>query len=160
MRKAKKTSQKILLNDEVEEAIRIFPRIIGFILQDDQYRCKDFELTISQFRFLRILHEQGPSSMSKLSEALRITPPSATVTADDLVNENLVSRKEDTKDRRMVQVSLTGKGANLMELFHQAKKKKWFSIMQSLNNSDRIRLLTTLRRLLLILEKSAAKQPK
>ena len=141
-------------NSFVEEAVALLPQIFAIISRDDQYQCKDLELTVPQLRMLHTLYQHGEMNMKQLSELLHVSPPSATMTADRLVDLRLISRKDDPRDRRGVQVYLTSKGGAMMDKFVESKKGRWQKIMSSLNERDREGLIKTLRGLLALLQKA------
>lgn len=142
------------LSDFADEAVELIPQIFNLVIRDDQFQCKDFELTISQLRILRILHNRGKVTMTQLSEELHVAPPSTTSTTDRLVNQGFISRRHDPEDRRVVRVTLTPKGKSMMNKFLQVKKSRWHQIMVSLSKKDRENLILTLRRLVSLLEKA------
>jgi len=149
-----KLQLKFDLNDYVEKAVTLLPQILAFVTRDDQFQCKDLELTVSQLRFLKAVNDLGEAGMRSISDALSIAPPSATMTADGLVSAGLISRRDDPSDRRVVLVTLTPKGKNLMRRFLDAKRSRWREIMESLSESDRKTLISTLKQILSLLEKT------
>jgi MarR family transcriptional regulator, organic hydroperoxide resistance regulator len=73
-------------------------------------RLAAMDLTIAQAQILLILKTQEPLSLNDLaSELLTDTPPSRVVSA--LVDRGWVSRKDQSNDRRRVELSLTTSGA-------------------------------------------------
>jgi len=72
--------------------------------------CAGGKLNISHIIVLELLLEKGSSSMSELAKVLNLTMGAATAIADKMVGLDLVKRERSTKDRRVVDVSLTKKG--------------------------------------------------
>lgn len=63
-----------------------------------------------QWRILRILLEQGPTSQKELQDALGIRSGSMSEIAAKLENRGLILRDRDPSDKRKVTLSITGKG--------------------------------------------------
>ena len=70
------------------------------------------DLTVAQLRVLLLLHAEGPSRMSFIASGLDIALSTATGVVDNLVKKDLVDRKADPQDRRLVicKLSFTGQG--------------------------------------------------
>ena len=71
-------------------------------------------LTVAQLKCLVVIASEGSTSSRKLAEALGVTPANVTGIVDRLVEQGLVSRRENPDDRRMLIIELTEKGDNLL----------------------------------------------
>jgi MarR family 2-MHQ and catechol resistance regulon transcriptional repressor len=71
-------------------------------------------LTISQFGVLEALYHLGPLCQSELSKKILKSNGNITMVIDNLEKQELVKRKRDAEDRRLVTVHLTEKGSNLV----------------------------------------------
>lgn len=82
----------------------------------------DRGLTMPQVRVLfELVEEEGERSAGELAEALSVAPPTITGLTDRLVKQNLVQRREDPRDRRVVRLALTDEGRALTaEIAEQA----------------------------------------
>ncbi|NNG00858.1 MAG: MarR family transcriptional regulator [Desulfobacteraceae bacterium] len=72
-----------------------------------QICCKDSpfgETTMSQLHVINTVRAHGQLSMTELAGMLGITPPSATVMVDRLVEKGVFTRQHCTSDRRKVMV--------------------------------------------------------
>lgn len=85
----------------------------------------DFDITLAQFYILRhILH--GAHSVGELAERLLISRPAISQAIDLLVEKGMVSRTQDVRDRRFVQIDLTESGNSLLnEVFR--KNRQWMA---------------------------------
>lgn len=72
-------------------------------------------ITQSQFNALDALHHLGPLSQRALGEKLFKTSGNITMVVDNLEKRGLVRRERDERDRRMVWVHLTDRGAEIIE---------------------------------------------
>lgn len=70
-------------------------------------------LTLDQWRVLRVLIECGPLSMSDLASRAHITGPTLTRIVDRLVERALLYRNVDATDRRRVLVHASDRGRSL-----------------------------------------------
>ncbi len=74
----------------------------------------ELNLTISQLKSLFFIANQGTTNFSRLAAALGVTPPNVTGIVDRLVDQGLVSRRENPEDRRMLMLRVTKKGETLI----------------------------------------------
>ena len=68
-----------------------------------------------QFSILMQLHYKGSCGMSEISERSNVTAAAASQLVEKLVQSELIERMEDPNDRRAKQLSLSKKGAKLVE---------------------------------------------
>ena len=72
-------------------------------------------LTTEKFGLLTSIKSRGPLRPTDLASILERTPNSISMLIDRMVKAGLVRRTRDRKDRRVVTVSLTSKGAKAVE---------------------------------------------
>jgi DNA-binding MarR family transcriptional regulator len=72
------------------------------------------EATLAQYRALVVLVSYGPRRVSDLAAELNIANSTASRLCDRLVNKGLVTRNRRDSDRRVVWISLTEAGADLI----------------------------------------------
>ncbi len=68
------------------------------------------ELSVAQFRTLAYLNQRPGASLSELADQIGLSLPSMSKLVDGLVARELVTRREDTADRRRVVLCLTEYG--------------------------------------------------
>jgi DNA-binding MarR family transcriptional regulator len=73
------------------------------------------DITIAQYRTLVVLASRGPQKIADLAEQLGVTPPTAGRMCDRLVRRGLVSRHRAQADRRVVRISLTAAGRQIVD---------------------------------------------
>jgi MarR family 2-MHQ and catechol resistance regulon transcriptional repressor len=71
-------------------------------------------LTVSQFGVLECLYHLGPLCPGEISTKLLKSGGNITLVIDNLEKQGLVQRERDTEDRRMIIVSLTPAGRDLI----------------------------------------------
>ncbi|WP_319559654.1 MarR family transcriptional regulator [Marispirochaeta sp.] len=69
----------------------------------------------SQFKTLMILYHHGSDTMGAVSEYLGLERGSFTTVADALIEQGLIQREQNPRDRRQSLVSLSAKGKALVE---------------------------------------------
>ena len=73
------------------------------------------DLTVSQFGVLESLYHLGPMRQSEIGAKLLRSGSNITLVVDNLERDGLVRRARDRDDRRVVNVSLTDAGRELIE---------------------------------------------
>jgi DNA-binding MarR family transcriptional regulator len=87
----------------------------GIVLCEDSIFGK-YGLTTEQFSVLAAVKSRGGSlKPSELAQILARSPNSVSMLVDRMVKAGLVRRTRDRSDRRVVNVSLTGKGGKALE---------------------------------------------
>lgn len=137
---------------------RLTISVMSRIARDEQFCSKGLDVTLYQLQFLRVLMLRGESSMRTLCDELYLSPSSASLIADRLAKQNLIRRREDENDRRIVNLRLSPKGEKLMHAILDSRKRRWQAIMASLGKEDRLALLDAWKRLDSILAKSEKHQ--
>jgi DNA-binding MarR family transcriptional regulator len=79
-------------------------------------------LTRAQLKSLFFISNQGSTNSKELSAALKVTPTNTTGIVDRLVKQGLVSRTEDTRDRRMLSLRATDEGEELLAKLRERRR--------------------------------------
>lgn len=114
------------------------------------FASKTSHLTMLQFEALHYIKKSGEVQMSDIADCFSITMPSSTALMDKLIEMNYVSRKNDTKDRRIVRISLTEQGK---KLFDEAVKQRAGKISKNLSYLSKEDKEELLRILSVVVEK-------
>lgn len=69
--------------------------------------------TKNHLSVMRLLDENGPMYITRIVDIIGITKPQMTATTDKLIKMGLVTRKNDTNDRRKIFLVLTPAGVDL-----------------------------------------------
>jgi DNA-binding MarR family transcriptional regulator len=115
----------------------------------------EFGLQWWQYDVLSALRRQGRPfrlTATELADASRLTSGAMTNRIDRLETQGLVRRVADPQDRRRVLVQLTGKGRKLIDRATEARFEAATAALDGLSESQRRRLDSLLRALLLALE--------
>ena len=84
---------------------------------------QDFDITVEQFHILRHVNK-GICSVSELADVKQISRPAISQSVDTLVNKGLLTRQQNSQDRRFVQLALTENGASLLAAVF-ARSRNW-----------------------------------
>jgi DNA-binding MarR family transcriptional regulator len=125
-----------LVNSAIERFWEAFPPVWGRIRGNVRIIAMEkFNLTVEQFHILRFIR-RGSHSVSELATKQQISRPAVSQAVDLLVAKGLVSRCQQTDDRRFVQLELTESGNQLLnEIFK--KNRSWMGEkMKSLSREE------------------------
>jgi DNA-binding MarR family transcriptional regulator len=108
------------------------------------------ELSMSQLNAVKTLLECGELTMNELAERLAVSPPSASVMVDRLVEKGVFCREHSTKDRRKVVVRISPEAvkiaeeikSNILQFFVELVEKigvetaqKWCDVLSSVRTA-------------------------
>jgi DNA-binding MarR family transcriptional regulator len=99
------------------------------------------------------IHHHGPMPMTRVAELLGSGLPTATGFVSRLEERGLVRRDHDTRDRRVVLVSLTDAGAADINALNEARQQRMAAAIAQLPPAERKSLLAGIRTLRSALER-------
>lgn len=136
--------KNIKIAQKLEDSFLSFRRMMTNQLLDE---AKGLGLSLSHFEVVMFLAHTGEANMKDIAKILHITPPSASVLVDTLVEKKLVRRVPSDKDRRTIHVSLSPEAQKLMISVHKKKVTIFKKILSKLNNEDQENLIRILNKL-------------
>ncbi|WP_018178262.1 MarR family winged helix-turn-helix transcriptional regulator [Jongsikchunia kroppenstedtii] len=102
------------------------------------------DLGFSHFKSLLVLRAKGTLSVNELAESLSLSVAATGRAVDKLVQLGLVDRREDTADRRVKRVSLTGEAEKELASWMGAKEDRVRDFVGSLPDPLRDRFFNVL----------------
>jgi len=104
-----------------EEVFLNLARSYEYLLQGLAELLREFELSTTQYNMLRILRGAGEAGLSCTEAARRMVShdPDVTRLFDRLAGKGLVARTRSAEDRRVVVISITPFGLNLLAQIDQ-----------------------------------------
>lgn len=131
---------KNLKNKKVQSTVELFWQTVPPVWHaarsiTHQTATEEFHITVSQFHTLRRIAE-GNASVSNLADCMHLSRPNISQSVDELVNSGLVIRKQDTRDRRNVNLSLTETGKKLIHSLLVSNGKKMVEKFSLLDEKD------------------------
>lgn len=109
------------MNENLDELIATMQEIWRFVNQNNKPHWAQKHGTILQFFALRFLIDNPNSTLTDVTEHLRITKSSATQLVDRLNKQRLVKKTSDKKDKRIIHLKSTDKGVREI---NKARKKR------------------------------------
>jgi DNA-binding MarR family transcriptional regulator len=84
-------------------------------IRSEMRRRRSPDLTVPQFRALVFVNRNRGSSLLEVANFMGLTPPSTCRLVDILISRGLMTREEHPTDRRRVKLSVTNRGAAVLE---------------------------------------------
>jgi MarR family transcriptional regulator, 2-MHQ and catechol-resistance regulon repressor len=72
-------------------------------------------LSITEFSVLEVLFYQGKQTIQQIGNRILISSGSMTYVIDKLEQKGIIKRNDCREDRRVIHITLTGEGMNMME---------------------------------------------
>lgn len=111
------------------------------------------DITPPHFEIIKTLEEAGTLHVTEIGERLQIPRPQMTHLIDKLVALDMVARQADARDRRIINIALTGRGRTLLKKHRRMIEKAIKTSLTSLTDEELEELSTSLRKLRQILSK-------
>lgn len=115
-------------------------------------------LTQAEFRCLRLFGSDESVNNKMIAERMNLSPSRLTRIIDGLVQKEYISREIDPNDRRNMRVSLSKKGQMLVQQLNKAYIQIHKEILQDIEETQHVPLITALTHLLSALDKWIAKE--
>ncbi|MDD9149053.1 MULTISPECIES: MarR family winged helix-turn-helix transcriptional regulator [unclassified Sporolactobacillus] len=94
------------------------------------------ELTGNDYVFLAYLAENQPLMASMIARKFEVTASFATMAVDRLIKKELVRRRRSENDRRVVQLTVTEKGAALYEKYKKIHRAYTHRMLQNFSDGE------------------------
>ena len=114
---------------------------------------KSCEVPPSQIRVLFYLKGHGENTMSTLAHNLHISRPNLTPIIDKLLEDGYVERNANTKDRRILLISLSEKGWKFLEEMNKMVIENFKERIKSLSDEEIVVLNESAKNFLEIMKK-------
>ena len=96
---------------------------------------------------MTMIEKQGPLAMTRVAELIGSGLPTATGLVTRMEERGLVRREHDTRDRRVVFVTLTDEGNTELQTLHLARRQRMAAAISHLTGGERTQLLSSIRSL-------------
>lgn len=142
---ARQTSREVLLNE------------LGSMLAGEKStfaaHCHERSISMAHVLVMSVIDKAGPIPMTRVAELIGSGLPTATGLVNRMVERGLVRREHDTRDRRVVLVSLTEAGAAEVRELHQSRQRRMAAAIAQLSGREQDSLLVGIRSLRSALER-------
>ena len=120
-------------------------RIVAIIVrQRGRDILTEFEITPPQFNALWHLDESGDITMGELCQKMYLACSTATDLIDRMERNELIERKRDTNDRRVIRLHVTTKGRDVIGQVMRARRQYLSGILGKMSDDDKTRLIDAL----------------
>ena len=143
--------------DSIAEDLFTIPPLIGRSIRRKLLRMAMAhireDISPPHFEIMKTLEEAGTLHVTEIGERLQIPRPQMTHLIDKLVALDMVERQPDARDRRIINIALTGKGKTLLKKHRRMIEDTIKKSLTSLTDEELEELSTSLRKLRQILSK-------
>ena len=126
----------------------IFPKLMHYLNNEENRELTGLEITPRQINALLVLYLKDNLTMGELGQEIYLAESAVTRLVSRLVNLNLVKRKGDEKDRRIVRVYLTSYGRQLAGLVFERRTLRFNNLADRLVPEERQMLIQSLQSVL------------
>jgi DNA-binding MarR family transcriptional regulator len=102
----------------------IFPEVMHRLRGNDPVPAQIRGLTLHQLHALHTVRAEGNCTMGGLARRLHISLGAATGLVDRLIQQGLLERRPDAKDRRIVRLQLTERGRRFHGRGHREASRR------------------------------------
>ena len=120
------------VNKNIEKNIRNIAKYLNEYTKD---HLKCYNLTLGRFHVMRVIMESQPVSMGEIHEELHMANSTVTVIVNYLHDANLVERKRDSNDRRVVLLEITEEGKEIMDSLLEKRQNFMKKALVDMENS-------------------------
>ena len=105
------------------------------------------KITLPQFLILGFLHNNGDSKMCGIAKFMSVSTAAMTGMVDRLEKYGYVKREPETQDRRIINVSLTHKGLELVKKINHERRSMIIDVFGKVSEQDRSDYLRVLMKI-------------
>jgi DNA-binding MarR family transcriptional regulator len=132
------------------EAVRLaFVELMGAErrLRARDQKCGPGELTQGQIRALFTIDTKGEATAGELAKAAELSPASVSTMLDHLERDNIVERRRSDSDRRVVVVTLTSAGQELLERKRTAWRERGARALEGISDEHLVAAAEVMHRM-------------
>lgn len=130
--------------DSIEEYLR---KVDYIIRRKGRVILSDFNTTVPQFTALQILINNGEMTISELSQNMDLACSTITDLIDRMEKTNLVRRKKDDQDKRVVRVEVLQEGHDILARVLEKRIEFLDDKLRGVTEEDKQTLSTALKNL-------------
>ncbi|HTR19872.1 MAG TPA: MarR family transcriptional regulator [Gemmatimonadales bacterium] len=138
--------------DDVAQIVQGLRRIVKALHAYSQDVYKNYGLTGPQLWALKTLRRAGPLSTGDLAVALAVHQSSVSILLDRLEQRGLVRRRRASRDRRVVRIELTRRGAALAAVAPEPAQGRLLHGLRAMATRDVRQIRRSVERLVVAME--------
>lgn len=134
-------------DEQVVKVERLLRHVAVIIKKRGRDILKNFDITNPQFNALLTLRDNPDITMGELCEKLLLACSTATDLIDRMENNGYLERKRDSQDRRVIRLSITEKGKQVISEVIAARRRYVSSMLAKLSEEEKADLANSLEKL-------------
>ncbi len=158
--KPKAAAESGIDDQTIFDILRILPDLSRALGRSVPLEIRREGISVAQMKALVHLAQTGPQTMSELASGLRITTPSATGLINPLVDYGYVERNRESKDRRVVTVSLSESAKDLSQRLVGLRRAQIEKVLEGMDRKQQQAFVDGLKRLAGVFSGEIALNPK
>lgn len=132
----------------VNALLELFPKIMRHLEAQEAREVTGLDVTPVQVHALLALNAKNNLTMGELSSELGMAESAATRLVDRLAKTNLIRRRGDPRDRRLVRISLSSYGQQLAQLVMERRTRTFGRLAEHLTPAEQESLVLSMQALL------------
>lgn len=140
------------IREQIERVVAAYETLMHRVASAHAPEFVGVGVTMSQAKVLYLVQAEPDIRMSHLAARLGVSPPSLSGVVDRLVDQGLLTRRDDPADRRQALVRISDAGAIQLELFRELNARQVRALLARVAPAD----LTVVARAIEILATAAA----
>lgn len=129
--------------EELSDAVLTASRVLVAIAATSLRGIED-QVTLTQYRTLVVLQGRGPQTLQALADELQVVPSTATRMCDRLVKKGLIARASVADNRRVVELSITAAGTEIVNAVTRVRRRELRKIVGRMTPTSRASLIDAL----------------
>lgn len=125
----------------------VLTRALAAVRKSIEKEIRTYGLNPTEFAVLELLYNKGEQSAQKIGEKVLIASSSITYVVDKLEKKELILRTPFSEDRRIINVSITEEGRQMMDEIFPIHTKGVRRILEGLDTKEKEEMITQLKKL-------------
>ncbi|ATH58897.1 MULTISPECIES: MarR family winged helix-turn-helix transcriptional regulator [Staphylococcus] len=135
-------------NRKLKEFQDLFENIFIYMKkQEDLFPKTPYNLSASHILILTYLNKVGNCTVSDITNYLGISSGGGTVLTNNLLKHNLINHYRSNKDKRVVLLSLTSQGEEIVEQIIKQRSTTFVGMLENLDETEIEQILDVFRKL-------------
>ncbi|MGM0427656.1 MAG: MarR family winged helix-turn-helix transcriptional regulator [Thermodesulfobacteriota bacterium] len=144
---------------QIKEIIQLIRRLVRARELYTKELIRKHHLSASQLHCILVLHERGPISPSQIAKHIMVNSSTVTGVIDRLENKGFLQRIRNSKDRRVITITLTEAGKKLAMHAPLPIQEQMVEGLKGLPGQERDKIIQALRKLTGMLDIQNSKLP-
>ena len=135
------------VDKQIKEIIQLIRKLVRARELYTKELIKKYQLSASQLHCILVLNEMGPIPPSKIAQHIMVNSSTVTGVIDRLEHKGFLERVRNSKDRRVITITLTEKGKELANNAPLPVQERMIEGIKGLPPQERAQMIKSLRTL-------------